>query len=237
MSYSWSGGLGTAATASITAPGTYTVTVTAANGCTDTEVITITQNITLPTASISYAASPYCATGTASVTQTGQAGGTYSSTAGLVINSSTGAINLGLSTAGVYTVTYTFTGSNGCVNSTTTSITINSIPVVTITGNTMVCEGGSTTLTASGASSYVWSPSSILNTTTGSTVIVTPLSFETVTVVGTTNGCSSSYTEFITVEPLPTAAITNNTATTVVNNQEFPERQALSQVVLPKSDF
>ena len=29
----------------------------------------------------------------------------------------------------------------------------------------------------------------------------------------------------------------NNTATTVVGNQEFPERQALSQVVLPKTDF
>ena len=33
------------------------------------------------------------------------------------------------------------------------------------------------------------------------------------------------------------ASFINNTATTVVGNQEFPERQALSQVVLPKSDF
>lgn len=33
------------------------------------------------------------------------------------------------------------------------------------------------------------------------------------------------------------AGFINNTATTVVNNQEFPERQALSKVVLPKSDF
>jgi len=33
------------------------------------------------------------------------------------------------------------------------------------------------------------------------------------------------------------ASFINNTATTVVDNKEFPERQALSQVVLPKSDF
>ena len=36
----------------------------------------------LPTATIAYAGSPYCATGTATVTQTGQAGGTYTAPAG-----------------------------------------------------------------------------------------------------------------------------------------------------------
>jgi hypothetical protein len=36
---------------------------------------------------------------------------------------------------------------------------------------------------------------------------------------------------------LNAAGFINNTATTVVNNQEFPERQALSQVVLPKTDY
>lgn len=36
---------------------------------------------------------------------------------------------------------------------------------------------------------------------------------------------------------LNAAGFINNDATTIVNNKEFPERQALSQVVLPKSDF
>ena len=53
--------------------------------------ITITA---LPTATIAYAGSPYCATGTATVTQTGTAGGTYTAPAGVVINAATGAINL-----------------------------------------------------------------------------------------------------------------------------------------------
>jgi hypothetical protein len=51
-SYSWDNGLGTDATVSLTAEGTYTVTVTGANGCTDTESIDITQDIVPPVAGI-----------------------------------------------------------------------------------------------------------------------------------------------------------------------------------------
>ena len=63
----------------------------------------------LPTATIDYVGSPYCATGTATVTQTGTAGGTYTAPAGVVINAATGDIDLVASTPGTYTVTYRFT--------------------------------------------------------------------------------------------------------------------------------
>ena len=96
---------------SASTPGTYTVTntIAAASGCaavTATSSITIT---TLPAATISYAGSPFCSSlvGAQAVTQTGTAGGTYSSTAGLTINAATGAITPSTSTAGTYTVTYT----------------------------------------------------------------------------------------------------------------------------------
>ncbi|MBX2940435.1 MAG: T9SS type A sorting domain-containing protein [Ferruginibacter sp.] len=46
--YSWSGGLGNSATAIVTTPGIYTVTVSDINGCTDEAYIEITQNIVLP---------------------------------------------------------------------------------------------------------------------------------------------------------------------------------------------
>jgi hypothetical protein len=77
-----------------------------------------------PFAQIFYFGSPYCKNaGTASVVRIGQSGGTYSSTAGLVINGSTGAINLGTSTPGTYVVTYSF--SNGiCSNTTTATVRI-----------------------------------------------------------------------------------------------------------------
>ncbi|RYX78212.1 hypothetical protein EON76_06770 [bacterium] len=129
-----------------TTAGTYTVVAT--NGttfCTAsmTGNVTVTVNA-LPTATISYGSTPYCATGTATVTQTGTINGTYSSTTGLIINPSTGAINLGASSAGTYTVTYSF--SNGvCANTTTANVTINALPAATVstTTPTTFCTGGS----------------------------------------------------------------------------------------------
>lgn len=46
VSYSWDGGLGNNANATITAPGTYTVTATGLNGCTGQTNIVITQSLT-----------------------------------------------------------------------------------------------------------------------------------------------------------------------------------------------
>ncbi|MEI8203083.1 MAG: GEVED domain-containing protein, partial [Bacteroidota bacterium] len=53
VTYAWSGGATPSTDInSITTPATYTVTVTTANGCTDTKSITITQDIAKPTAGI-----------------------------------------------------------------------------------------------------------------------------------------------------------------------------------------
>ncbi len=131
-------------------PGTYTITYSFTNGtCSNTTTTSITINA-LPTATIAYAGSPYCATGTATVTQTGQAGGTYTAPAGVTINAATGDINLATSTAGTYTVTYTF--SNGtCSNTTTTSITINALPTATIAyAGSPYCATGTATVTQTG---------------------------------------------------------------------------------------
>ncbi|MBS1918910.1 MAG: HYR domain-containing protein, partial [Bacteroidetes bacterium] len=99
---------------------TYRVTNACGTGSTS-RFVTINSR---PFALIFYVSSPYCQNGgTATVTRIGQSGGTYSSTSGLSINSSSGAINLGASTPGTYTVTYTFSNSD-CSNTTTTSVRI-----------------------------------------------------------------------------------------------------------------
>ena len=121
---------------SASTPGTYTVTntIAAAAGC---AVVTATSSITitaLPAATISYAGTPFCSSlvGAQAVTQTGTAGGTYSSTAGLTIDAVTGAITPSTSTAGTYTVTYTMAAAGGCAAQTaTTSVTITALPVAT----------------------------------------------------------------------------------------------------------
>ncbi|MBK6966700.1 MAG: PKD domain-containing protein [Bacteroidales bacterium] len=80
-SYSWSDGtniVGTTATLNVTAPGTYTVTVTLANGCSDTEQITITQDIAVPTAGITPPTTTILTCSVASINLTATGGGNYS---------------------------------------------------------------------------------------------------------------------------------------------------------------
>ena len=103
--------------------GTYYIKGTNSNGCTRIVPVTVTIN-PLPIATIAYLNGPYCTRGKAIVTQSGITGGTYSSDAGVSINSTTGEIDLTNSAAGSHTVTYSFT--NGiCTNVTTAIIVIN----------------------------------------------------------------------------------------------------------------
>ena len=134
---------------STSTPGTYTVTYTipASSGCPSANV-TNTVDITAgPTAFISYAGTPFCSSetsGTVTLTGTGAfTGGTYSSTAGLTINGTTGEIDPSTSTPGTYTVTYTVPASGGCPSfDVTTSIDINASPVITATPfDPTICNG------------------------------------------------------------------------------------------------
>jgi hypothetical protein len=90
---------------------------------------------------------------------------------------------------------------------TTTTVTVNSSPSISISGNTALCPGtSSTTLTASGANTYTWSANA--GSATTASVIVTPTVTTTYTVSGTATSCSVTGTQTITVT-------VNNTATTI----------------------
>ncbi len=112
----------------------------------------------------------------------------------------------GTSTAANPTVTYSALGTYDVLLQVTTgacgmigavnrlnAITVKTLPTVSVTPQTVsVCGSVNTTLTASGASTYTWSPATGLNTTTGATVIASPSVTTTYTVTGTTNGCTNS---------------------------------------------
>ena len=125
--------------------GTYSGTAT-------TAVVTVTPP---PSATISYTDSPYCTSlGSQSVYQTGTTGGTYTSTSGLNLNTSTGAVTPSSSTAGTYIVSYIVTSA--CPTATfTTSVTITQLPTSgTISYTTPVCSSaGSASVTHTGGNS------------------------------------------------------------------------------------
>ena len=191
-------------------PGTYTITYSfTSGGCSNTTTTSITINA-LPTATINYAGSPYCATGTATVTQTGTAGGTYTAPAGVVIDAVTGDIDLVASTPGTYTITYSFT-SGGCSNTTTASIAITALPTATIayTGSPY-CANGTATVTQTGTAggTYTAPAGVVINAATGDIDLVasTPGTY-TITYSFTSGGCSNTTTASITITALPTATI------------------------------
>lgn len=83
--------------------------------------------------------------------------------------------------------TYIVTVSDGCFtgDDTLTVTASQGAPVLTLTAPGTVCVGSSTTITASGATGYTWSPATGLNTTTGPVVVATLTDTTTYTVTGT----------------------------------------------------
>src|SRR5439155_1120254 len=109
------------------------------------------------------------------------------------------------------TINYSVVGTaavSGCTNSATQQVSVNPLPNVTITGNTVICLGNTTTLTANNALSYLWNNSDV---TTSISVI--PVSTINYSVVGTAavSGCTNSAIQQVSVNPLPNVTITGNT--------------------------
>jgi hypothetical protein len=157
-------------------------------------------NVTQPaTATFSYPATGgNCAgsTGTVAATlATGATAGTFTSTTGLTLNATTGAVNLATSTAGTYTVTNTVAATGGCGAVTATAtITVNPMPArPTLTA---AYNGTTTTLTSSAATGnqFYFNGTAIAGAT-GQTYVVngSATTYGSYTVVVTNSfGCSSA---------------------------------------------
>jgi hypothetical protein len=102
--------------------------------------------------------------------------------------------------------TYTVTGTSaaGCTGANSVTVNVNSLPVVGITGTSTICDGSGTTLTGTGANTYVWTGGP--STTTYS---VSPTATTTYTVTGknTTTTCTDTATVVVKVNPLPVVNI------------------------------
>lgn len=86
------------------------------------------------------------------------------------------------------TTTYSVKVTNPTCNYTfSITVTADTIPQLSISGPQTICPGGSTTLNATGADDYSWSPSTGLNNATIASPIASPSVTTTYTVTGT--GC------------------------------------------------
>ena len=77
---------------------------------------------------------------------------------------------------------------------------------VSVAGNTAVCTGQSSTLTASGATTYSWNTSAATNS-----IVVTPTATSNYSVIGTAGTCTSQSVYTVNVNPLPNVTVNNPT--------------------------
>ncbi len=185
-SYLWDDGQTTAMAGSLSA-GSYTVTVTDANGCTETQSATVTE----PTALIVSAGLDDTICAGDFVTLNGTGADTYIWDNTLV----TDATPFSPSATATYTVTGT--DANGCNATDQVIVTVNALPTVDAGFDVSVCTGSSVTLSASGAVTYAWD-----NNITDATAF-TPTATATYTVTGTdANGCSATDAVDVSVNSL-----------------------------------
>ncbi|MFN5793752.1 MAG: GEVED domain-containing protein [Bacteroidota bacterium] len=162
---------------------TYTVVVTS-NGCSATASVTVTVNSVNATAG---ANTSICSGGS---TQLSASGGTiylWSPSVGLSNPNIANPIASPASTT-TYSVTVT---NNGCSANASQTVTVNTVNA-NAGQNQTICSGASTQLNATGGTSYLWSPSAGLSSTTVANPTASPISTTTYTVLVTNNGCTAT---------------------------------------------
>ena len=120
-------------------------------------------------------------------------------------------------TVGTGTFHVTATDPSGCADSDTIVVTTNVPPVINASQDTAICPGGTATLTATGAQSYLWS-----NNATVVPTSVSPTVNTAYYVTGTdANGCQASDVVIVTVLPTANALFTSTQsgATVYFTNQ------------------
>ena len=221
LSYSWSPSLGLSATnianptANPIATTTYTVTVTAANGCTASDKVLVTVDKTAPSAPAVTLIQPTCGVATGTITVTAPKGtGMKYSIDGLTYTNTTGIFTL------VASETYNVTAKSagGCISlatcvkidaqPTTPTVAIRSVVNVSCKGNAT----GSATASATGgtaAYSYSWNTVPVQNTETATGLLAGTY----IVTVTDAKGCTD--TESVTI--MQPAAVLTATIGSVVN--------------------
>jgi len=205
---------------------TYTVVVTDGNNCTASGNVVVNVNA-LPPAN---AGTDQIICVGQSVNLTAFGGTTYAWSN----NTQTQSINVSPTTTTTYTVTVT--DANGCSHTDDVVVNVNMLPPVNAGSDAAICIGNSTQLNATGGLSYVWSPTTGLNSTTVTNPTANPTVTTTYTVIATdANGCTASDNMILTVHSLPLASAGNDDAICIGNSTQLNAGGGTSYVWSPGS--
>ncbi len=143
----------------------------------------------------------------ASLSLTGSGTNTYSWTSG---------ISNGVAFTPTVSNSYTVTGTNTittCSNNAIANVTVNTLPIVTAaSSSSLICNGQTSTLTASGATTYTWN-----TTATTAIIAVSPSVNTTYTVNGTdANGCNNVATITQSVSACTNLKSNNNSVSGII---------------------
>ncbi|MFN5983944.1 MAG: PKD domain-containing protein, partial [Fluviicola sp.] len=190
----------TASTYSATASGIYTVLVTNSGGCsTLSNTISVTVNPLPPSPSILNGTTAFFCPGGSVVLNS-------SSATGNLWSNSLTSPSITVNTPGTYTLS--IVDGNGCQSLSSSACNVSAlsappVPVITASGPTTFCAGGSVTLTSSASTNNHWS------TTATSNAITVSTSGTYYVFVTNGSGCSSvnSTPVTVTVTPIPAAPV------------------------------
>ncbi|MEZ4910042.1 MAG: SdrD B-like domain-containing protein [Saprospiraceae bacterium] len=189
VSYVWNTGATTnVITVTPTESTTYMVTGTDSNGCTSVDAFTVNVD-PLPIVAISGNMN-VCLNSSTTLTASG----------GIQYIWNTGETTASLTVTPLVNTTYsvTATDGNGCQAATSTQVVVNALPNVLIQGSDVICINETTELTATGATSYVWSTGE-----TTESILVSPSQTTTYSVTGTdSNGCINIDSHTVSVNGL-----------------------------------
>ncbi|MEI7802192.1 MAG: GEVED domain-containing protein, partial [Bacteroidota bacterium] len=192
----WNNG-STTTSITVNASGTFSFIVDLGNGCADTSAVTTVTVNPNPTPLITGSGPiTFCQGGIVTLFSNYNAGNLWSN--GAISNT------INVNTSGTFSTTVT--DANGCSGvSPAVTVTVNPIPaapVITPSGATTFCQGGSVTLTSNYSTGNLWS-----NNANTSSITVTTTGNYSVTYTDP-NGCISPSSNIqVTVNPVPTASI------------------------------
>ncbi len=185
------------------------------NGCSDSITVTVTV-VTKPTVIVS-GSLIVCKGSSTTLIASGTSTFKWYNGTTLIGNNASISLNPTINT------TYKVVGLVGlgtCTDSTNVTVVVNNLPTITINPNpAKIAAGQYTTLTASGASSYTWSPAAGLNSTTGASVIASPLITTVYTVTGKDAfNCDNTNTVTVTLAAVGVAYVSSTEKVSIQPN-------------------